>query len=158
MKGDTASGLLTAVLDMEEAYRDVAGRPEGTLGLLTGLLVEGTVLPPGVYTWTTVIQISGNIILRGGPFDTWIFRTTGDVIVWPGKRMKLEGGAAARNIVWQVAGYIRAEPASHLEGTFLVKTACVFQAGATLNGRLYAGTAVTLIQNTITPPAALSWT
>jgi hypothetical protein len=60
--------------------------------------------------------------------------------------------AKASNIVWQVAGVVDAGTTSHLEGIFLVATKVAFKAGSSLNGRIFAQTAATLISSTITQP------
>jgi hypothetical protein len=52
-----------------------------------------------------------------------------------------------------VAGLVVAGTTSHLEGVFLVKTMVVFQTGSSLNGRIFAQTAVTLQMATIVAPA-----
>ena len=56
----------------------------------------------------------------------------------------------ASNIFWQVAKHVEAGTTSHLEGILLVKTIAAFRTGATLNGRIFAQTAVTLDTATIT--------
>jgi hypothetical protein len=65
----------------------------------------------------------------------------------------LAGGALASNIVWQVAGSVTVSAGAHIEGIILTKTLAAFLAGSSLNGRVLAQTAVTLISTTITQPA-----
>jgi hypothetical protein len=64
----------------------------------------------------------------------------------------LAGGALPENIYWQVAGAVTLGTTSHFEGIMLCKTAVVLGNLATMNGRIFAQTAVTLDDNTIHQP------
>jgi hypothetical protein len=66
----------------------------------------------------------------------------------------LENCAAAEDIFWQVSGYVSIGAAAHMEGIILTATAATFITGSTLNGRIYAQTAVALQQAIITHPIA----
>lgn len=68
----------------------------------------------------------------------------------PGMTIILAGGAQAKNIFWQVAGQVTIGSTAHFEGIILCKTAITLQTGASLNGRAYAQTAVSLDNNMIT--------
>jgi hypothetical protein len=68
------------------------------------------------------------------------------------KKMTLIGGARAKNIVWQVAGFVEFGTNSHAEGVVLCKTAIHLQTGSSINGRALAQTAVTLAGSTVTKP------
>ena len=150
--------LTTAVADGETAYTDASGRttttstPEATYTNLKAGLIEGQTLTPGVYTWDRDVSFTAGITISGSSTDIFIFQTTGNVIVGSGAAVKLEGGALAKNIFWQVAGFVEAGTTSHLEGIFLVKTRAAFKTGSTLIGRIFAQTAVTLDAATITEP------
>jgi cytoskeletal protein CcmA (bactofilin family) len=61
----------------------------------------------------------------------------------------LRGHAAARNVIWQVAGKVSLGTTSHFEGTILAKTLIAMKTGASIDGRLYSQTAVTLQMNSI---------
>jgi hypothetical protein len=64
----------------------------------------------------------------------------------------LSGGALPQNVVWQVAGIVKLNTTSHIEGIVLGKTAITLATGASVNGRLFAQTAVTLAGNAIVQP------
>jgi hypothetical protein len=66
----------------------------------------------------------------------------------------LEGGAKAENIFWQVSGLVNIGAKAHMEGTILTATGATFITGSTLNGRIYAQTAVALQMAIITCPTA----
>ena len=149
--------LSAAVLDMEAAYNNAAGRPAGIgsflnvgAGNLTGLT-----LLPGTYTWGSAVTIPTDLTLdaQGNPNAIWIFQIAGTLDVAAGKRVTLVGGAQTKNIFWQVAGVVAFGAGAHFEGNILAKTNITMVTGATLNGRALAQTAVTLQSNTITVPA-----
>jgi hypothetical protein len=84
----------------------------------------------GVY----IIQVAGNLVMAGD------------------YRVILEDGARAENIFWQVSGFINIGAKAHMEGTILTATAATFITESTLNGRIYAQTAVALQMAIITCP------
>jgi hypothetical protein len=67
--------------------------------------------------------------------------------------MILKGGAVPKNIFWQTSGRVAIGTTAHAEGVILTKTMIAMKTGASANGRLFAQTAVTLEQNTVTQPA-----
>mmetsp|Transcript_24601 Transcript_24601/g.61128 ORF Transcript_24601/g.61128 Transcript_24601/m.61128 type:complete len:249 (+) Transcript_24601:121-867(+) len=152
----TPSEMTTAISDMETAYTNAAGRTTSTetdeqkYADVKAGLIGGTTFTPGVYTWGTDILFDTDFTISGGLTDVFIFQTTGNVKAGSGAKIILLGGALAKNIVWQVAGFVDAGTTSHLEGIFLVKTFASFKTGSTLNGQVFAQTAVTLDSTTIT--------
>jgi hypothetical protein len=69
------------------------------------------------------------------------------------QRMALSGGARAQNVFWQVAGAVDLGVAAHAEGIVFSKTRIGLAAGASINGRLLAQTAVDMASSTVTAPA-----
>jgi hypothetical protein len=149
----TPTDLTTAVNDMLTAYTDAAGRPTPTALDLGGGTIGGLTFAPGLYKWTSSVTIPTDITISGAPNDTWIFQVSGDLTLSAAKAITLTGGARARNIVWQVAGAVDLGTTSHTEGVILSKTAIKMETGASINGRLYAQTAVSLASATVTVPA-----
>ncbi len=149
----TPSNLTTAVSNMESAYTDAAGRPTpGFLELGTGT-IGGLTLAPGLYKWTSTVNVPTDVTIAGGANDVWIFQTSGDVNVAAAKNVILSGGAQAKNIFWQVAGQVTVGAGAHFEGVILCKTAVTLQTGATMNGRVLSQTQVALQKATLTAPA-----
>ncbi len=148
----TSANLTTAVLNMEAAYTDAAGRslPDYT-ELGTGD-IGGMTLAPGLYKWGTGVSIPANVTLAGGPDDVWIFQIAGNLTQSNGVKVILKGGALAKNIFWQVAGAVEHGTTSHFEGVMMSQTAITYKTGATLNGRALAQTAVVLDANTVVEP------
>jgi len=154
MASPTLLTLQTAVADMQTAYDFAAGRTlPDELNLLSGA-IGGQTLAPGLYKWTSSVNISGsNLILSGSPTDTWIFQVDGDLTLASAKLITLAGGALAKNIVWQVAGTVTMGANSHFEGVVLCKTNIDVQTSTSMNGRLLSQTSIALDQATITQPA-----
>jgi hypothetical protein len=149
----TPTILTTAVNNMMTAYTDAAGRPNPILNLGTAGAIGGLTFAPGLYKWTSTVTIPTDITIAGGANDTWIFQVTGDFKMSAATHMKLTGAARAKNIVWQVAGLVDFGTTSHSEGIMLSKTAITLETGASINGRLYAQTAVNIAGATVTAPA-----
>ena len=153
MTSPTPSNLTTAVADMQTAYNFAAGRTEpDSLNLMSGA-IGGQTLTPGLYKWTSSVNISGtNLTLNGSATDTWILQVDGDLTLAAAKSVILTGGALAKNIVWVVAGTVTLESTSHFEGVVLCKTNVAMLANSSMNGRLLAQTSVALNQATVTQP------
>ncbi len=143
-----ATRLTTAVLDMETAYTDAAGRAADVTELGAGD-IGGMTLAPGVYKWSSNLIIPTDVTLSGGADDVWIFQVAGTLTMSSAVKIILGGGAQAKNIFWQVADVVTLGTTSHFEGIILGQTLIAMQTGASINGRLLAQTAVTLDQNTV---------
>jgi hypothetical protein len=149
--GLIASALTTAVSDMETAFTDAAGRVNtdaSRININGGLLSEVT-LTPGIYTFGTDVQLTGDIYLRGNANDVFIIQIATNLIQAAGKRVFLAGGAQAKNVFWQVSGSVSVGQGAHMEGVMLVKTAATFITGSSINGRVLTQTACALQQATI---------
>ena len=150
----TPAELTTAVTDTGAAFADADARIAGTTNLNAGNLT-GLNLTPGVYNWTTAVSVdsSGAVTLTGSATDVWVFQIAGGITMNPGSTVTLAGGALPKNIFWRTAGVAALDTTAHLEGIVLSGSSVTLANGASVNGRLYATTAVTLISNTITRPA-----
>ena len=145
-----APRLTTAVLDMQAAYTDAAGRPSDVLNLGAGV-IGGNTLAPGVYKWNSTLVISDDIILDGGEDEdsVWIFQVAGTFNMSSAVRIRLSNGAKAKNVFWQVSGAVTLGTTSQFRGTLLGKTSIAVQTGAIVRGKLLAQTAVTLQKNDV---------
>lgn len=153
MSPPTSTNLTTAVLDMQAAYTDAAGRPTPDVLNLGSGNIGGQTLVAGLYTWGTSVTIPADLVLSGGANDVWIFQISGDLGISANKRVTLAGGALAKNIFWQVAGEVLIEAGAHFEGNILSQTAITMQTGSSLNGRALAQTMVALDSATVVKPA-----
>jgi len=150
-----ATKLGTAVLDFGTAYTDAAGRAykadANHLNLGAGE-IGGLTLAPGVYHWDNNVTISTDVTLKGTKNDVWIFQVPGTLNISSATSVILQGGALAKNIFWVVGGAVTLGTTSHFEGNILGATGITLETGASINGRLLAGTQVALQMATVTKP------
>jgi hypothetical protein len=149
--GSTASYLTTAVNNMRTAYIDAAGRAANYTELYTGD-ISGRTLTPGVYKWGTGVLINADVTLNGGPNDVFIFQIGKGITQAPNTNIILTGGVQAKNIFWQSAQTVAIQTQAHFEGIILGATNISMGNKASINGRMLAQTAVTLIRNTVVAP------
>lgn len=147
-----ASRLTTAVLNMQTAYTDAAGRSNAKYLNIGAGNIGGKTLHAGLYKFTTAVIIPTDITISGSATDVWIFQVAGTLKMSSSVIVTLAGGALAKNIFWQTSGAVTLGTTSHFEGIILSQTAINMQTGATINGRMLAQTAVTLQMNTVTKP------
>jgi hypothetical protein len=145
--------LTAAVLDMQTAYTDAAGRPNPDFTELRRGDISGMTLAPGLYKWGTSVSLHTDVTLSGSENDVWIFQIAGNLIESNGVSIHLKGGAQAKNVFFQVAGLTMLGTTSHFEGIILCKTLIAVQTHASIDGRLLSQTAVTLQMNKVTQPA-----
>ena len=147
----TPANLTTAVLDMQTAYTDAAGRAAGITEQGAGN-IGGLTLAPGVYKWSTGPAIPTDVTLSGGADDIWIFQVAQNLNLSPAAKIILSGGAQSRNVFWVVAGQTTIGTTAVFNGNILDQTTIVLNTGAQLNGRALAQTAVTLDSNAVAAP------
>jgi Ice-binding-like len=148
----TASTLTTAVSDMLLASTDAEGRAADVTELGAGN-IGGMTLAPGVYKWTSSLQLPTDVTLSGTAQDVWIFQIAKDLVLSSGAKVVLAGGALAQNVFWQVSGLVDLGTTAHCEGIILSHTAVTLKTGASVHGRLLAQTAVALDANIVLEPA-----
>jgi hypothetical protein len=148
----TPTNLTSAVLSMEGAYSDAAGRTlPDFLNLSSGNL-GGLTLAPGLYHWGTSVTVPSDVTISGGANDVWIFQIANDLDVSTLSHVLLGGSAQAQNIFWQVSGQTTIHANAHFEGIILCSTGITMQTGASLHGRALAQTLIALDNNAITAP------
>jgi len=145
-----ATGLTTAISDVGIAYTDANSRAPDYNELGAGN-IGGLNLGPATYKWGTAVLIPSNLTLTGGPNDVWIFQIAQGLSVSSGVQIILAGGALPQNIYWATFSAADLATTSKFQGTVLSQTSIAMKTGATINGRLLAGTAVTLDQNVVGP-------
>lgn len=148
----TPANLTTAVLNMQTAYTDAAGRAPDYTELGTGN-IGGMTLVPATYKWSTGVLIPTNVTLNGGPNDVWIFQIAGGITQAAAAQVILTGGALPKNVFWQTFGAVDVGTTAHMEGVILSQTSITLKTGASANSRLLAQTAVTLQSSALTQPA-----
>jgi hypothetical protein len=148
----TPADLTAAVLDMQGAYTDAAGRTSPNFTELGAGNIQGLTLVPGLYKWGTGVSIPSAVTLAGGANDVWVFQIAQNLTVGNAAIVTLSGGAQARNVFWQVAGQANLGTTADFKGIILSKTLIAFNTGAVMTGRALAQTAVTLNATAITNP------
>jgi len=148
----TPANLTTAVLDMQTAYTDAAGRTSPGYTELGAGNIQGMTLVPGLYKWGTGVSIPSAVTLSGGANDVWIFQIAKNLTVGNAAIVTLSGGAQAKNVFWQVAGAATLGSTANFKGIILSKTQIVFNTGSSITGRALAQTAVTLNATAVTQP------
>jgi Ice-binding-like len=144
-----ATRLTAAIGDKGTAYTDAAGRAPDYTELGAGN-IGGLNFGPATYKWGTGVLIPADITLTGGPNDVWIFQIAQGLTVSPGVQIILAGGALPQNIYWQTFAAADIGTTAKFNGVILSKTSIVMKTGASINGRLLAGTQVTLDRNAVT--------
>jgi len=153
MAAPTPAKMGAAIVDMETAYADAAGREcPDHLDDFSGLL-GGNLFLPGLYKWNTRVLVLSDVTVSGGVDDLWVFQISGDLVVNYAVNFILAGGAQPKNIFWQVAGTVTLGTASRVEGIILCKTSITLNTGARINGRAFAQTSVALDKAIVTEPA-----
>jgi hypothetical protein len=148
----TPANLTAAILDMQAAYDDAAGRTLPDFTELGAGNIQGMTLTAGLYKWGTGVSIPSAVTLSGGANDVWIFQIAQNLTVANGAIVTLSGGAQAHNVFWQVAGQATLGTTADFKGIILSKTLISLNTGAVMTGRLLAQTAVTLNATAITNP------
>jgi len=146
-----AVGLTAAIGAKGIAYTDANSRAPDYTELGAGN-IGGLNLGPATYKWGTGVLISTNVTLTGGANDVWIFQIAQGLTVSPGVQIILAGGALPRNIYWATFAAANLDTTTQFKGVILSQTSVAMKTGASIDGRLYAGTAVTLDQNRVTQP------
>jgi hypothetical protein len=145
-----ATRLTTAISDKDTAYTDANSRAPDYTELGAGN-IGGLNLGPATYKWGTGVVIPTNVTLTGGAKDVWIFQIAQGLSVSPGVQIILAGGALPQNIYWATFAAADFGTTSKFKGVILSQTLIAMKTGASINGKLLAGTAVTLDHNTVGP-------
>ena len=144
----TPAELTQAVIDMEAAYTNAAGRTPNFTELDGGTL-GGQTLVPGVYKWTTAVSISGDITLEGDASSVFIFEITSALTVAGAHTIILSGGVLPENVFWQVGGSTTIGGAANFSGVILCAAAINLGAGAIMTGKCLSQTTVNFNSDTL---------
>jgi hypothetical protein len=72
--GTTPSDLTTAITDMETAYTAAMGETPVNFPEYKGGALGGEVLIPGIYKWSTAVNIATDVTLTGTCNDVYVFQ------------------------------------------------------------------------------------
>jgi type VI secretion system secreted protein VgrG len=143
--------------DLTTAYHAAAGlTPTRNL---TGLDLGGLTLTPGVYSFSSSADLTGTLTLndQGNPDAVFVFQI-GTALTTAGSVVTINDPSSTpgTSVFWQVGSSATLGTGSAFEGNILAADSITLVTGAAdLDGRLLTETgAVTLDDNTITPPPA----
>ncbi len=157
--GTTSSDLTTAVLNMETAYTNAAGRTASSAattnvggGTLTSLTFNAIPGAATVYEWGSAVTIPTDLTFNGSATDVFILKVAGTLNMAAAMNVILAGGVLPQNIFWQVSGAVTIGANTQFQGIVLGQTSITLGNLASINGRLLAQTAVVLVATTVTQP------
>jgi hypothetical protein len=139
-----------AQVDETKAYNFLAGLPSTTT--LSGNL-GGLTLTPGVYTFASSAQLTGNLTLDfgKGPNQDFVFQIGSTLTTASGSKVIINGGNATDGVFFQVGSSATLGTSTSFEGNILALDSVTLDTSATiLCGRAIAATgAVTMDGNKI---------
>jgi outer membrane autotransporter protein len=121
------------------AYNIIAGLPVGTN--LTGQNLGGMTLTPGVYTFNSSAQLTGNLFLDplGDPNAAFHFQIGSTLTTAEFSALTVVGGLQLPNVFWQVGSSATLGVGSAFGGNILAQTSITMTTGSGLsNGRALA--------------------
>jgi hypothetical protein len=147
-----------AQTDAQAAYSYFKGMGPATPILGPGVL-DGKTFTAGTYSSATTLNLGvGQTVTLDGGGDSdsvFVFQAGTAINFDVSSVVKLQNGAAARNIVWVAGSGITLGTSAQVNGNLIGNTTVALGTGSTLNGRAVSLTAaVTLLGNTITIPVA----
>lgn len=139
----TGSADTTAYNDFLAAYSEVQSRTGGTA--LPAL--AGATLSPGLYTDSAAAGMAASTVATlnagGNPNAVFVIQVNGALTLGAGAQIQLTGGAQASNVFWAVTGAFSVGAGGQFVGTAMASSTGSIGAGALVNGRVLAETAVT---------------
>ena len=143
--------------DAAAAYATLAGLPV-TLDL-SGQNLGSRTLPPGVYSFSSSAQLTGQLILDGDNQDNplFVFQISSTLTTATASSIVLINGADVSNVYFQVGSSATLGTGTMFTGTIISSASNTLTTDATVSGRVIAlDGAVTLDSNDITlpPPTA----
>jgi type VI secretion system secreted protein VgrG len=146
---------LQAKADLTTGYLDAAGR---TPFVVTGSDLGGMTLAPGVYRAPSSLGLTGSVTLNGhgSANAVFIFQAGSTLITASSSTVRLENGAQACNVFWQVGSSATLGSGSDFTGTIMALTSISLNTGVTVHGRVLAQNGAVTLQNDVIAPSNCS--
>ena len=155
-----AAQATTGQVDASNAYNAL----EALGGTAVPTELGGFEYGPGVYHGApaaNTLQITGTLVLNGGPDDIFVFQSSSTLITGSGSVVALVGGARACNVFWQVGSSATLGTSSVFAGTLIARTSITATTDASVGSGTDEGArllaldgSVTLDSNVIGSPSA----
>jgi len=137
--------------DARTAYNNLSART--TTQDLSGQDLGGLTLTPGVYSFTSSAQLTGNLFLNflGNPNSTFVFKIGSALTTASGSSVLETTGAPGANVFWQVGSSATLGTGTQFQGSIIADQSITLNTGASIScGRAIALTgAVTMDNNVI---------
>lgn len=144
----TPAKVVQASADMITAYNDAAGRVADVTHAGGDIFADSPLSGGLVYKYTGASSVTAGVLtINGNASDGVIIQVAGTLAIH--HDIVLIGGILPQNVYLAVAGAVTIFPGVTVNAEILSAQGIAMQAGAVLNGRALAQTAVTLISNTI---------
>ena len=138
--------------DFNLAFSYAAGL--ANTGLIPTTVAANTTFTPGVYSNPAAVGLAVNTTVTldalGDPDAVFIFQIGSALTTLGGSQVILINNAQAQNVFWQIGS--AATIGGPFVGSIMANTAVTLGAGFTLQGRIFAGSEITLDDNTVTAP------
>ena len=149
----TDAAAANAQADASTANGALVAQP-CTFGPFGPTNLAGQTLIPGVYCYSSSVQISSGGILtldgQGDPNAVWVFKAGSTLTTVSGASVVLINGAQSCNVFWQVGSSATLGTTTAFAGNIIALTSITLTTGANVNGRVLALTgAVTLDSNAV---------
>lgn len=144
--------------DAAVTYFDLQGRvcPAGNTFPAVAQL-GGLTLAPGVYCFPTSANVTGTLVLNGGPNDVWIFQMGSTLVTGINSQVVMTGGGTATNVWWAVGSSATLDTGTQFSGNILASASITLNTGAKVFGRTLAlNGAVTMLANDVSAVCALA--
>ncbi|MHB1949215.1 MAG: ice-binding family protein [Gammaproteobacteria bacterium] len=155
VNGTTHAADATAATAQANAlayYNSAVGLPCPAANNLTGQDLGGKILAPGVYCFSSSAQLTGALILSGGPTSSYTFQIGSTLTTASNSSVILSGGASSGNVTWAVGSSATLGTGTAFAGIIDAVASITLNTGASLAGRAWAlNGAVTLANNAVNP-------
>ena len=143
--------VFSALSSLATAYAYLAAQPGVNL---SGQNLGGQTLTPGVYTFSSSAQLTGNLTLNalGNPNAIFVINIGSTLTTASASKVTLINGAQGGNVFWRIGSSATLGSTTSFSGDILALTSITLDPNATVTcGALWAQTgSVTLDANTIT--------
>jgi len=151
---DSDAAAMQAELDTTTAYNVLAGLASNVN--LSGQDLGGLTLTPGVYTFNSSAQLTGQLTLNGlgNPNALFVFQIGSTLTTASASSILLINKADGCNVFWQVGSSATLGTTTAFTGSILAEASITLNTGATIldGSALAQNGAVTLDDNIITSP------